>query len=54
MLVRCADLTVFPVDPVTLEPLACATYDHWCFSDPKPDVTYINYFDWLKQKEAQE
>ena len=31
------DLLCFPVDPETLEPLACGVYDPWAFTDPDDD-----------------
>jgi Fe-S-cluster formation regulator IscX/YfhJ len=46
-LVRCNDRMVFEIDPVTKEARSCSCYDAYCFSDPRTDVTYIEYFEWL-------
>lgn len=47
--VRCNNRTVFEIDPVTTEALTTECYDAYCFSDPRTDVIYISYSDWLKQ-----
>ena len=49
--VVCADMMCFPVDPQTLEALACSSYDPYAISDPDPEpVETIGYFEWLKRK----
>jgi hypothetical protein len=50
ILVRCVDKTVFPIDPVTLKPLRCGTYDAYCYSDPESDTIYIDHSDWCLQR----
>ena len=47
--VVCDDLMCFPVDPVTLEPLACSYYDAYAISDPDPEpIKTISYGEWLR------
>lgn len=48
--VRCVDRTVFEVNPATLEPLRCGTYDAYCYTDPEPGVEYIEYADWCLER----
>ena len=46
--VRCSlTLMTFPVNRDTLEPLRCAQYDPYCYSDPEPDTEYIEISDWI-------
>ena len=47
--VRCDDRTVFEIDPITTEAKTCGYYDAYCFSDPRTDITYMSYSEWLKQ-----
>ena len=48
--VRCStDRTVFEIDPTTTEALSCGVYDAYCYSDPRTDVVYVEYHDWLSQ-----
>ena len=51
--VRCYDRTVFEIDPVTLNPKTCGYYDAYCFIDPKPDVIYIEHYDWVRECNKQ-
>lgn len=54
MLVRCAtDKTVFQISPITFEPLSCSYYDPYCFTDPRTDVDYISYTEWLRIREQK-
>jgi hypothetical protein len=39
---------VFQVSPDNFEPKTCSYYDAYCYSDPRLDVEYMDYFDWLK------
>jgi hypothetical protein len=48
-LVRCEDRTVFPVNPVTLEPLSCGWYDPYCYCDPELGVRYIEHTTWSQR-----
>lgn len=50
-LVRCEDRMVFEIDPVTTEAKSCSHYDAYCFLDPRKDVEYMSYSDWLKQQD---
>lgn len=50
-MVRCLDRTVFPVNRNTLEAMSCGYYDAYCYTDPKKDVDYLEYTDWLNQKD---
>jgi hypothetical protein len=50
VLVRCENKTVFPVDARTLEPLSCGWYDPWCFSQPEPNVKYIEHSKWTQRE----
>ncbi len=46
-----ADLMCFPVDPQTLEALACSTYDPYALKDPDPEpVETIDACEWLRRK----
>lgn len=49
VLVRCGDKTVFPINPVTTEALSTGYYDPYCYSDPRKDVEYMEYSEWLRQ-----
>lgn len=49
VLVRCGDKMVFPINPVTTEALSCGYYDPYCYSDPRKDVEYMEYSEWLRQ-----
>lgn len=51
--VRCDDKTVFEIDPVITEPLSTECYDAYCFSDPRTDVVYISYSDWMQQSDKR-
>jgi hypothetical protein len=53
-LVRCVDRTVFPIDPVTLEPKRCGAYDPWCYTDPEPGIEYIEHSEWCLRLHALE
>lgn len=48
LLVICEGRMVFPVDPVTLEPLACTCYDHWCLSEPDQQPR-MGYAEWSEK-----
>ena len=50
IVVRSSDLTVFEVDPASLEPKRCSTYDPYCFSSPESGVHYIEYAEWVQYK----
>lgn len=52
-LVRCDDGTVFEIDSVTTEALSTGYYDAYCYSDPRNDVNYMEYSDWLKQSDKR-
>lgn len=52
-LVRCIDKSVFEIDPVTLEAKHCSVYDAYCYSDPEPNVTYIEHSDWVGLRNQQ-
>lgn len=53
-IVRCGtDRTVFEIDPITLDAKQCSCYDAYCYSDPLPDVTYIEYSDWVGMRNKQ-
>ena len=44
------NLMCFPADPVTLDALACSTYDPWAISDPDPMPTEtISCGEWNKR-----
>jgi hypothetical protein len=48
--VVCHDLTCFPVDPTTLEPLACGSYDPWAISDPEQGpLETIGTCEWYRR-----
>jgi len=51
--VRCYDRTVFEINPDTLEPKSCGSYDAYCFIDPEPDVIYIEHNDWVLLRNKQ-
>lgn len=48
-IVRCKDRMVFEVDPSTLKPKTCSYYDAYCFSDPRPGVTYMSHSEWTRK-----
>jgi len=48
IIVRCVDRMTFPVDPATLEPLACSCYDAHCYSDPEP-APLMSCSEWEQQ-----
>jgi hypothetical protein len=53
-IVRCGtDRTVFEIDPITLEAKTCSYYDAYCYLDPRNDVTYIEYSDWVGMRNEQ-
>lgn len=45
--VRCDNKMVFEINPDTLEAKTCSSYDPWCYSDPDPNVNYIEFHEWL-------
>lgn len=47
--VRCVDHKVFPINRGTYEALSTGAYDPWCFSDPIPDVDYIEHAEWCRR-----
>jgi len=47
-------LMVFPVDGVTFNATGVSYYDCFCYSDPRPDVRYIEFEDWNKARSLQE
>lgn len=47
LFVRCEDRTVFEIDRKSLEAKTCSTYDPWCFNDPRKDVEYLSFSEWL-------
>lgn len=50
--VRCEDRMCFAVNPKTLEPLACSTYDAYAFSDPdREPLETIDYGEWCRRKD---
>jgi hypothetical protein len=51
LIVRCADRMCFPIDAQTLDPLACSSYDAYCFIDPHPNT--IDYADWVTRRSKQ-
>lgn len=53
MLVAGPDRMVFPVDEVTLEPLACSCYDPWIFSQPPAGEKVIGLGEWAKLRERR-
>jgi len=48
--VRCPDRMVFEVNSKTLDPIRASCYDAYCYSDPEPDVEYIEYWDWILKR----
>ena len=50
LLVRCVDLTVFPVNRESLSPLTIASFDPWCYSDPDPNADYIEHAEWCLRR----
>ena len=43
----------WPVDAVTLESLACSSYDPWVWFDSQPDfIEKITEGEWLRRKAA--
>ena len=54
-MIRCLDRMVFEVDPVTLKAKTCSYYDAYCYTDPQPDVLYIEFGEWaLRQSLMRE
>lgn len=51
LIVRCNDCMVFEIDRKTYEAKSCSYYDVHCFIDPRNDVDYIPYIDWLLLKD---
>lgn len=46
-----ADLMCFPADPLTLDALACGSYDPWAISDPDTTpVETISCGEWNKRR----
>lgn len=44
------DLMCFPVDPVTLNALACSSYDPWAIRDPDPEpIETISCGEWNRR-----
>ena len=51
LFVRCdTDRMVFEVNRENFEAKSCSCYDAYCFKDPRPDVDYISYSEWLNKK----
>jgi len=51
--VICQDLMCFPAHPVTMEPLACSTYDAYALSDPDhAPVETIGHGEWQRRRNA--
>ena len=48
LVVRCYDKMVFEVDRGTLEAKADSCYDAWCYLDPRTDVEYLEFQEWIK------
>ncbi len=53
-IVRCVDRTVFEVDPITLEPKRASCYDAYCYTDPEPNVRYIEHAEWTQRPRTWE
>lgn len=49
--VRCVDRMCFWADPETLEPLTCAFYDAWAFTDPLP-VPTMEHSEWSARRQT--
>lgn len=45
--VRCSDRMVFEIDPITFDAKHCSRYDAYCYTDPSPNVNYIEYSEWI-------
>jgi hypothetical protein len=43
---------VFEIDMLTLEAKTCSYYDAYCYSDPEPDVKYIEHSEWCKLRDT--
>ena len=50
--VRCPDRMTFWVDPVTLEPFHCGSFDEWCYTHPYPDAVYMEHSEWDLKHQA--
>lgn len=49
-----SDRMCFPVDPKTLEALACSIYDAYAYTDPDTDpVETISFGEWTTRRNAQ-
>jgi hypothetical protein len=51
--VRCPDRTVGEIDRKTLDPKRCSSYDPYCYTNPSPDVEYIEYGEWVRLRNLQ-
>jgi hypothetical protein len=52
--VICNDLMCFPVNPTTLEPLSCESYDAYAITDPDSEpVETISHSEWCKRRDKQ-
>jgi len=52
--VRCSiDRTVAEIDRKTLDPKTCSSYDAYCYTDPLPDIEYIEYEEWVRLRNQQ-
>jgi hypothetical protein len=48
--VRCpSNNTVIEVNPKNLKAISSSSYDPWCYSDPEPGVTYMEFHEWLSK-----
>lgn len=53
--VRCpASRMTFTVHGPTLEPKGCSVYDAYCYTDPEPDVVYIEFSEWIKLRQEED
>lgn len=50
LFVRCDDKTVFEINRQTLEAKTCSHYDAYCFSDPRKDVDYMSFSQWVTER----
>jgi hypothetical protein len=48
LLVRCHNRMVFEVTRDNYEPKTSSYYDAYCYSHPRRNVEYMDYFEWLK------
>ena len=45
-----SNMMCFPAHPITLEPLACGTYDPYALTDPDTDpVQTMSYNEWSRK-----